>query len=276
MSKKILGLIFILGGMLYAANIPMSPTTEIVIKKGKFAAISFPFDIVSIDKSPFVSKESQNTENKVANQEIQSDPVINSEQLVNSEKLPTPSEVTKKARGPIAIKQDKRMISLFPNKLGTTELTVYGNKDYVMHISIIVKDKAGADHFNFVGNSAEYFVNNDNIRDGVEEIKSFEMVEHEEVISKLIKYAYSNMVPDGYISKNASNSYKRAGLKFSLQKKIIGDSYELDTWIVKNIKQGRVNLYPEMFYQDGIYSVSFVNPRIDYGEATKMFIIRKP
>lgn len=276
MNKKIFMIIMMAVGFLYGADIPMSPTTEIIIKKGKFSAITFPFDIVSIDKSPFVSKESDNVE-VGTQQEIQTDPVINSEQLVNSEKLPAPGEVSLKAKGPIAMKQDKRMISLFPNKLGTTELTIYGNKEYVMHVSVIVKDKSGADHFNFVGNSGQRFSSVNEFEEGNgEDTKSFEMVEHEEVISKLIKYAYSNSTPDGYIAKNASNSYERAGLKFTLQKKTIGDSYELDTWIVKNVKQGKVNLYPEMFYQDGIYSVSFINPRIEYGEATKMFIVRKP
>lgn len=280
--KKTILMLSILTIASLGAVLPLAPTTDIVIKKNKFTAITFPFDIVSLDKSYFMSMDKE--EDDITGQDVAAIaplPTENSD-ILNGQKLPEPNQMPQAAApqsGPILIKQDKRLISIFPKKLGTTELVVYGNKNYPMHINLIVKDKSAEDHFNFVdkgGVTTAYISEPDKSKEEINNVKEFEMVEHEEVVSKLIKHAYNDSTPEGYTTQSANKSYKRSGLNFKLMKKTIGETYEIDTWYIKNTADGVVNLYPEMFYSDGIYAVSFVNPKIAYGEATKMFIVKKP
>lgn len=253
--KKIIACFYILITFGLAAELPIVPSTEIVVEKGKWATISFPFDLQDVRNSPFIGKTS-------IPDDVSADEVVNSEVLLDSDALPQPKG---QAQTSIKMEKTKRTISIYPYRLGTTQLVIYGNKSYPMHLKINVANKAGADHFTFVGYT----------EDVQKKTQSFEMVTHEKVISKLIKYGYNNKVPSGYRKISGGKTYTRDGMNFKLNSVLKGDGYQLDTWIVKNTKGGIVSLYPEMFYVDGIYAVAFENNKLNTGEATKMFVVKK-
>jgi len=262
--KKVFLMILGVASSLFAVNLPIAPTTEIVVARGQWSTISFPFEIKHIEKSPFVTKA-------VVPENAPADAVVNSEALLNASSLPQPVKKGKKKaqEGPknIVMKRTKKSIEIYPYKYGSTQLVVYGYKQ-PMHVNIIVKKKAGADHFTFV----DYGKKNRYVE---EKADRFEMVSHEKVISKLIKYAYNNKVPPGYTQSRLSRSYSRNGMRFKLHKKIVGDRYQLNEWIVKNTAKGTVTLYEEMFYIDGIYAIAFDNNRLKHGESTRMFVVQK-
>jgi len=263
--KKIVVGFLVAVGMLGAATLPVVETTKIIIKQGEFSTISFPFEITHIEKSPFVTKTTVPANAKA-------DSVINSEALLNASSLPQPTK-GKKGKGKprntnIQMKRGKNNISVFPYKLGSTELIVYGHDSIDMHIHLVVRKNAGADHFTF----KNYRKNNKEKR-----IKatSFEMVSHEKTISKLIKYVYNNKVPDGYSQARMSKTYNRKGMRFRLHKKVVGERYQVNEWILKNTGKGRVTLYEEMFYVDGVYAITFDNNVLNKGESTRMLVVQK-
>lgn len=244
-----------------AAVLPVTPTTNITIKAGQFSTITFPFDIKHIEKSPFIAS----TDPRIISG-VSGDEVIDSEALMNAESLPQPGKKptqASKEKKSITMKKAKRTISVYPNRLGSTELIVYGYK-FPLHIKLLVRDEAGAGHFNF-----EDYETEDKYK-----ASHFEMVSHEKVISKLLKYAFNDMVPAGYSAVNMSKSYKKVGIDFNLNKKLKGDGYEVRTWTLKNDNKEEITLYSEMFYTDGIYAVSFENNVLKRGESTRMFIVQ--
>ncbi len=265
MKKIVLGFL-IAAGVLSAATLPVVETTKIIIKQGEFSTITFPFEIKHIEKSPFVTKTTLPANAKA-------DSVINSEALLNASSLPQPSKKRGKGKAKpkntnIQMKQGKNKISVFPYKLGSTELIIYGHDSIDMHVHLIVKKDAGADHFTF----KNYRKNN---KEKMAKTNSFEMVSHEKAISKLIKYVYNNQVPDGYSQARMSKTYNRKGMKFRLHKKVVGEKYQVNEWILKNTGKGRVTLYEEMFYIEGVYAISFDNNVLNKGESTRMLVVQK-
>jgi len=261
MIKKILSVIALVAVSASAAILPISPTTKITIKVGEFSTITFPFDIKHIEKSPFIASTNPRIVSGVSG-----DAVIDSEALLNAESLPQPIKkdaILGKKEHSIYMTSSKRTISVYPNRLGSTELIVYGYK-FPIHIKLLVREDAGAGHFDFKDYETE----------DKHKAKSFEMVPHEKVISKLIKYAFNDMVPPGYDAENMNKSYKKVGIQFKLIKKLKGDGYEVRTWIVKNQNKDTVNLYAEMFYTEGIYAIAFENDELKRGESTRMFIVQ--
>jgi hypothetical protein len=263
--KKLFVILNVLCVSILAMDLPVAETTRLEVGRGQFTTITFPFDIAHIEKSPFVTKATI-----PAN--ASPDAVIDSQALLNASALPQPAGKKKgksvsKSKN-ITMKKDRRSISIYPYKLGSTELVVMGHKKFDMHIKIIVKEKAGADHFNFKDFTS---------RDTVDVAKSsrFEMVPHEKVISKLIKYVYNNKTPPGFTVTRMSKTYHRKGMRFKLHKKVVGEKYQANEWIIKNTGKGTVTLYEEMFYIDGIYAITFDNNVLKRGESTRMIVVQR-
>jgi hypothetical protein len=262
--NKYLFLISVFVVTAFGIELPVTPTTKVVIKKGQFSTVSFPFDITHIEKSPFLSRVTLPSD-------IKADAIIDTEALLNANSLPQPKKAgARKApkSTSIRMKKSKRSLSFYPLKLGSTELVVYGNGKFPMHVHIIVKNKAGADHFVF----RNFGKNN---RLDTEKSSHFEMVPHEKVISKLIKYVYNNKIPKGFSQSYVSKTYNRKGMRFKLRKKLVGNKYQVNEWIVKNTAPGKVTLYEEMFYLDGVYSITFENNILKKGESTRMFVVQR-
>jgi hypothetical protein len=261
---KYIAILSVLFGLAFGIELPVTHTSKIIIKKGEFSTISFPFEITHIEKSPFLSKVSLPGD-------VSADSIINTEALLNANSLPQPKKAgAKKApkSASIRMKKSKRSLSLYPLKIGNTQLVVYGNGKFPMHVHIIVRNKAGADHFAFknFGKTNKFD----------QEISTrFEMVSHEKVISKLIKHVYNNKVPKGFTQSYVSKTYKRKGMRFKLKKKLVGSNYQVNEWIVKNTASGKVTLYEEMFYQEGVYAITFENNVLKKGEATRMFVVQR-
>lgn len=256
--------LFVVG--LFAVELPIVQVTNLTIKQGSHSYIAFPFEITHIEKTPFVTEVT-------VSESVGADSVINSEELLNANSLPTPSKKGKKGETKpvsknITMKKAQKSIDIFPMKAGTTQIVVYGHSKFPMHINLTVSEKAGASHF--------FFVDTRKVN-GYDEKTStkFEMVSHEKILSKLIKYAFNNKVPSGYSETRLGKTYDRKGMRFQLHKKLKGKDYELNEWYVKNTGNGTVTLYEEMFYQDGIFAISFENNVLNKGEATRMFIIQK-
>ena len=264
--KKVFLCLGILCVGVWAMDLPVAETTRIEIGRGQFSTITFPFEIKHIEKSPFVTKVSV-----PAN--ASPDAVIDSQALLNASALPQPANGKKikaaaKNSKSIRMKRDRNSISIFPYKLGSTELVVMGHDKYDMHIKLIVKEKAGADHFHF-----KDFTSRDTV--DVAKTSRFEMVPHEKVISKLIKYVYNNKTPPGFTVTRVIKTYNRKGMRFKLHKKVVGETYQANEWIVKNTGKGTVTLYEEMFYIDGIYAITFDNNVLRRGESTRMIVVQR-
>lgn len=263
---RIFGIFALCVASLSAVELPLVQVTNLTIKKGSHSYLAFPFEITGVKKTPFVTEVT-------ASEGLRADSIINSEELLNANSLPVPSKRGSKGQAApvsksISMEQAKNSVDIFPLKSGTTQIVVYGHKKFPMHINLTVSEKAGASHFFFVDTRKV------NGYDQGRALK-FEMVSHEKIVSKLMKYAFNNKVPSGYSQTRLGKTYDRKGMRFQLHKKLKGKDYELNEWLVKNTGNGTVTLYEEMFYQNGIYAIAFENNRLNTGEATRMFIVQK-
>ncbi|MCK9550947.1 type-F conjugative transfer system secretin TraK [Aquamicrobium sp.] len=266
MKKVVLGISLCIFS-LYGVELDLQPSAKITIGVDSFTTIALPFDIKHIEKAPFVSNEKVTEEVPV--QEVTTAAnEIDPKALENAESLPQPNaaNLSPVVNSNISMKYTKRLITILPKKTGSTELVIYGYDKYPVIIKLDIQKKAARNQFVF--NSQYEGVENK------ENVKDFEATQHEKVISKLLKYTFNYMVPEGYKKVSIKKSFRKDGVSFNLTQKVIGDDYEINEWVIQNNKSNPIKLNEESFYNNGIYAVSLLDDVLSPREITKMYIVK--
>jgi len=100
--------------------------------------------------------------------------------------------------------------------------------------------------------------------------------EYEEIVSKLIKIIYNGEIPPGYkaeIGGNDESPYNE--VKMVRELKLYGALYSVSQFELENISQEESRFNEEEFYHDGVVAVSIVKHKLDPGEKTKIYIIKR-
>jgi len=259
-SKKfyfIIGLLLLVN--LYAKEIPIRKVVEINLPLGVPSIIDFPFIIKAVKATSFIYKvKKKNVDELDDLQPLQT----NNKQKKQKRKQPSIINTQR----PILISRTKRIMTITPKKEGKMSLIIWGYK-YPIVLDIrtkLMKNNEYDRYITFLDYSKDK-----------EKAKVFESTSHEKVITKLIRYIYNNKVPQGYQYQAGTLEYKTNGLELMKIKSLIGYRYKVEEWVVENETKNSIILYPEMFYNNGIYAVTFENNKLKPKEKIRMFIVRQ-
>lgn len=259
--------IFLFSAVLSAKDIPISNTITIYVPLKQFSVIAFPFKVTGKKASSFYT--TVKVKKREHNQDEQSDVKIPSmdKPLISSRfKKKKGIKKSKKARAkkaPIKIDVGNNNIQLYPLKTGYLELIVWGYEKYPIMLKIIVDPKLGENYYNFVDYNSK-----------PKAVGKFESDSHEKILAKLTKALFLRKPPKGYKKESFYSKFTSGNLEFVLIQGFYGKRYIGEEWIGTN-KSDKIKLYPEMFFNDDIYSVSFENNVLGKGESTRIFLVRK-
>lgn len=252
---------------LYAEKIPITNSLELTIENKEFTILDFPFTIKNLTASKFI----------VTNNEAHK---MKKESLLNDTKVPTVNinnpvvrKRKKKGVAPISnrksylnIKKGVNNLTITPKKEGTFELIVWGYKKFPIILHIKVSNNKHLDNYlKFFSPETEE-----------DKASNFESNPHEKVIQALIKSMYNNHLINGYkMELGNMKPIISYGFKLKLNRSMVGNRYKVEEWYIRNLTNKVVKLYAQMFYQSGIYGVSFENDLLQPYKATRVFIVRK-
>jgi len=270
MLKKYFIPIFVLSGLLFAVDVPLQKiiTTEVAL--GEWTVFDLPFKITDASPTSFKSRydieEITEDAEKISGGTDYLDeslpPVSKAAPAVP--KGATKGTKTKKTKA-IFIKRSSHTISIYPKKFGETNILIWGHKSYPVMLKIkVVPSKKGSAYIKFL-----------DYEEAQEEAAVLEKTSHEKIIVTLTKYLYKRKTPKGYSSTSSGRTYRNGKIRMKLVRSIIGKEYRGDEWLVKNTYKTTKKLYEEIFYNDGIYSVSLENDVLKPKETTRLFVIRK-
>ena len=253
-----------------AKDIPISNSTTIYVPLKQFSVIAFPFKITGKKPSPFYTTvKIKSDQKKIDNNSTIAIPSM-SKPLIASrfkDKKNKKSELKKSKSAPITIDVGNNNIQLYPLTTGHIEFIVWGYEKYPILLKIIVDPELGENYYNFIDYDEK-----------PKSAKKFESDSHEKIISKLTKALFNRKEPKGYKKESFYSKFTSGDFEFVLVQGFYGKRYIGEEWIVTNLADKTkqyAKLYPEMFFNDEIYSVSFENDILMKGESTRMFMIRK-
>lgn len=260
----------------HAKEVPIMKTVTINIPKGEYSILDFPFEIKEIQMKAFKYK-------KLVTKKIEITENTNVEEKVTlNKKGDIPTKQT--TGNTLGIEKGKNVISFRPQIFGTTEMIIWGYKNFPLIIKIEVVEPEEADKY------IKFVETIDNKKDVIK----FESSAHEKIIENIVKHLYDENYeskPAGYesIVRNTSyfvevkNKEKEVigHLKNSLIREIIGRDYLGQVWNInfvsneKNQEKTIINLYEEMFDEDGIYGVSLESYSINENNGTRVMVVRR-
>ena len=267
---KILALI-VLSISLNAIKIPIQEQMEFEIEKNKYTFFEFPFKI-KIKRTPFYynkiikSKDFKNKNNiKIIKPELISE--INGKKPNQSkDKKPNQSKGSNTKAKAISIKNSDNIIAVYPKKIGTTEIVVWGDgKPLLLKITVVKKeiDNPKERHYKFIDYSQK-------AKDAVK----FESSAHERVLEQLLKKMYKSKTPKGYRLVKRKSSKSEDKIRFQLESEYIGKKYIGQVWSLKNISSVTKTIERANFLNFKVFLVALESNFIEPGFATKLFIIK--
>jgi len=260
---KIMFLFNIVTIVLFAKQVPIQKVVSITLPIGVPSIIEFPFEIKAVKATSFIYKVKIKKDNSLDLLEPLSANNKNRQQNAKQNKVRQKDTFVNK---PIIISRTKRVITITPKKEGRMSLIIWGYKyPIILDIKTKLMKKDSYDRYiEFI----DYSQNK-------QKAFKFEAVPHEKVIIKLIRYIYNNKVPQGYTYQVGTLDYTTNGIRLIQVKSIIGNRYKAEEWIVENETNRSIILYPQMFYTNGIYAVTFENNKLRPKEKVRMFIVAK-
>lgn len=176
-------------------------------------------------------------------------------------------------RQPVSIAQKENKLIINSSLIGRLEVVIWGGQ-YPIVANIIVnakKDKNLGSGYYVVREQDVY------VRNG-SKVKKLENNAHEKVISVITSAMYKDLKPKGYERRNIKKvyPYKDYGIELVHVYNLEGEHYLGEKWeIINKDKKKPLNLYEEMFYAPGVYSISFFANPIGPEKSTSMYIVKK-
>jgi len=244
-----------------AKDIPITNSVTIYIPVQQFSVVEFPFKITGKKASSFytvvkVEKKKKNKDS-IINIPSMDKPLISSSHSKKTKKV-------KKSKAPIKIAIGENNLQLYPLTKGHLEFVIWGYKKYPILLKIVVDPALGENYYKFIDYSTK-----------PKAVKSFESDTHEKIISKLTKALFKRKAPKGYKKESFYSKFTSENTEFVLVQSFFGKRYIGEEWVATNNSSKREKLYPEEFFNDDIYSVSFENDILLPKESTRIFIVRK-
>ncbi|WP_457749116.1 hypothetical protein [Sulfurimonas sp.] len=268
LAQTVFSLILISGALL-AKEIPMVREIDLYIPYKQFSVIEFPFKIKGDSFTPFRYKRKI-----IPNREKDIEPTIQKPTLkTKSNKKKVMDRVKKQlatksvqATGPMTVAKGVNFFKLYPKKVGTTELLIWGYSKYpvMLHLHIVKNDHKSDNYIKFIDPSA-------NIKEAVK----FESSYHDRVVINITRALYNNKLPHGYKEDTVKKEFFIKGLHIVLTKRYLGKRYMGEEYIVENISSSTIALDSEMFEQNGIYGITFENSVLPRGKSTKLYVVRE-
>ena len=251
-----------------AKDIPISNTMTIYVPLKQFSVIAFPFKITGKKSSSFYTtvkvEKKQKKSNEHSDIKIPSmDKPLISSRFKDKKGIKKKKERKRSKKAPIKIDVGNNNVQIYPLATGHIELIIWGYKKYPIMLKIIVDPKLGENYYNFVDYNTK-----------PKSVKKFESDSHEKILAKITKALFLGKSPKGYKKETFYSKFTSDNLEFVLVQGFYGKRYIGEEWIGTN-KSDKIKLYPEMFFNDDIYSVSFENNILNKGESTRIFIVRK-
>jgi len=228
----------------------------------EYSVIEFPFEIKDKKASAFYSMVKVKKKDKKVDSKKDGVKVPRFQTPIIKKKTDPKKTVKKKA--PIIINVGKNNIQLYPLALGHMEFVIWGYKKFPILLKIIVDNKLGEKYYLFKDYSINKRIAN-----------KLESDSHEKIIARLTKALYNKKPPKGYTIESYYSKFKVKNFEFVLVQSYFGKRYIAEEWRVSNKSDATEKLYPEQFFNDDIYSVSFENDILNSDETTRMFIVRK-
>lgn len=176
-------------------------------------------------------------------------------------------------RQPVSIAQKENKLIINSSLVGKIEAVIWGGQyPIVANIMVNPKKDKNLSHGYYVVREQDVYIRNGS------KVKKLENNNHEKVIGIITAAMYKDLKPKGYERRNVKKSYKYKEYDIELvhDYSLEGDHYAGEKWeIINKNKTKPLNLYEEMFYVPGTYSISFFANPIGPGKSTSMYIVKK-
>lgn len=279
LTVSILTLLSCLSSSALAREIPIAKVWDINMPIGEMIIMEFPFKVTSVRPTPFLSKKTKTESGAIDNMGdmgLQLPPPsrdlnasnIGVKQQVNSATAGTkPAPTGGENKSSLSIKKGENSLELFAKNAGEVELAIWGY-DHPMMIKITFSEVAKEErekYYKFVDLSQKK-----------EDATTFEQNGHEEIISKLTIALHNGKTPKGYkkVGVNQKISYSDFGIDANLVYVLLGNKYAGEYWDITNTRKDTLSLHEEMFYDKGVFSISFPNNQIPPGKTVQMLLVR--
>jgi len=266
---------FLISTMLYSKDIPIMKTIEVNIPVNEYSIIDFPFKIKELQTKTFNYKT-------VVTKQVP----LEQKSSANSISLSKKDEIKKPQvkNDILGLEKGLNVLTFKPKSLGFAEMIVWGYELFPIILKInVVEAQNGDKYLKFV-----------EILENKNEIQKFESSSHEKIIEEITRHLYDEKYsskPVGYesIVRNASYSVNVLGknkeiigvIKNTLIREIVGRDYLGQVWNVNFIPSSEeywsteIQLYEEMFDDDGVYGVSLETYGVTKEHGTRVMVIRR-
>jgi len=266
---------FLISTMLYSKDIPIMKTIEVNIPVNEYSIIDFPFKIKELQTKTFNYKT-------VVTKQVP----LEQKSSANGISLSKKDEIKKPQvkNDILGLEKGLNVLTFKPKSLGFAEMIVWGYELFPIILKInVVEAQNGDKYLKFV-----------EILENKNEIQKFESSSHEKIIEEITRHLYDEKYsskPVGYesIVRNASYSVNVLGknkeiigvIKNTLIREIVGRDYLGQVWNVNFIPSSEeywsteIQLYEEMFDDDGVYGVSLETYGVTKEHGTRVMVIRR-
>jgi len=293
---------------LFAKEVPIMREIDINIPLKEYSIVEFPFKIKGVQFTTFTYKKKVKTIDGVeVDEKKEVEPINTKKKIRLSRKEKKSQDKQKRAlemkekKNLLGIERGDNVMTFKPKFLGKTEMIIWGYEDFPIVINLNVEKPKNADKF-------IQFKKPFNKRS---QIKKFEANPHEQIIEKITKYLYTDKAkfkPSGYrdvvrkelyeINLKDRNQNIYGVVRCTLVREIEGHLYKGQVWNInllsyptdkksklettnyqpsKNediLNNTKLNLYEEMFDEDGIFAVSLETYSITKDNGTRVIIVR--
>lgn len=277
---------------LFSKEVPLLKVVSVNIPVGEYSVLDFPFEIVTLKAKTFKYKRNKTQLMSMpSNQSTQliptKDGITLSKKNDNTGNKISSGSKSKPGKNVLGLEKGKNVIVFRPKHKGSTELIIWGYKDFPIMLKINVTDIADSDkHIKFV-----------KILDDRKDVENFESKPHEKIIELITRHLYDESYkskPAGYESIVRRAEYNinvkdRDGnviaiLHNSLIREIVGRDYLGEVWNVNLIgnaniivpKGLEVNITGPLYGKaDGIYGVSPEHNYVTSEHGTRVMIVRR-
>ncbi|RLA77443.1 MAG: hypothetical protein DRG78_17460 [Epsilonproteobacteria bacterium] len=292
--SKILCLIVLSVVSVEAKEVPIMKTVTVNIPVKEYSILDFPFKVKDVQTKSFTYRAK--VIHKVKKSELKN---IKKQGISLSRKKMDPKKSTKKAiksNDVLGFERGVNVLTFKPKYTGFAEMIIWGYDGFPIILKVNVVEP----------NKADKYIKFIELIENKKNIIQFESSSHEKIIEKITQHLYDESYkskPSGYESivrkdiydVEVLNNKKEvvAIVRNTLIREIIGRDYLGQVWNVnlvgfkKEILLGmmekkfvvdeklELNLYEEMFDEDGIFSVSLETYKITKDHGTRVMVVRR-
>jgi len=292
--SKLLFLICVITFSMEAKEVPIMKTVTVNIPVKEYSILDFPFKVKDVQTKSFtyrakvVRKVKKSELKKLKKQGISLSKRNNS--------LNKSTTKTDKSDDILGFERGVNVLTFKPKYIGFAEMIIWGYDGFPIILKVNVVEP----------NKADKYIKFVELVENKNKVNKFESSSHEKIIEKITQHLYDESYkskPSGYESiirkdiydVEVLNNKKEivAIVRNTLIREIIGRNYLGQVWNVnlvgfkKDILLGMIeerfsvddklelNLYEEMFDEDGIFSVSLETYKITKDHGTRVMVVRR-